>query len=164
MGNHVIPEGTFYTYSPQIKIRCQNDRDEIVLVTLQKEEAETDKGGEKHCFLRPPSNEERDKHLARLQGVERMDSFLRQMEGSARVYFHGFESGWNVSSSEHPCGKLSYNDKLWSTNWDRKHLSRYGLARRLESSCIPLELGGGMWHKYSCGQCIYCNGKYVTEE
>lgn len=92
MGNHVIPEGTFYTYSPQIKIKCKKDQDEIVLAALQKEEAETNKGGEMHCFLRPPSNKERDEHLARLQGAERMDSFLRQMDGSARVYFHGFVS------------------------------------------------------------------------
>lgn len=92
MGNHVIPEGTFYTYSPQIKIKCKKDQDEIVLVALQKEEAETNKGGEKHCFLRPLSNKERDEHLARLQGAKRMDSFLRQMDGSARVYFHGFVS------------------------------------------------------------------------
>ncbi|KFY64165.1 hypothetical protein V496_03438 [Pseudogymnoascus sp. VKM F-4515 (FW-2607)] len=163
MGNHVIPEGTFYTFSPQIKIKCKKDQDEIVLAALQKEEAETNKGGEMHCFLRPPSNKERDEHLARLQGAERMNSFLGQMDGSARVYFHGFESGWHASSV-HPCGMLSYNDKWWSMNWDRKHLSRYGEARRLESSCIPLELGGGAFHKFSCEQCIYCNGKYVTAE
>lgn len=90
MGNHVIPEGTFYTFSPQIKIKCKKDQDEIVLAALQKEEAETNKGGEMHCFLRPPSNKERDEHLARLQGAERMNSFLSQMDGSARVYFHGF--------------------------------------------------------------------------
>jgi len=89
MGIHTIPADTFFTCSPEIRIRCVKDDDGFVSETLKREEGEADKGGEINCFLRPASDEERDGHLARLRGVQRMNSFLKRMGRSATVYYHG---------------------------------------------------------------------------
>ena len=88
MGRHTIPAGTFFTDSPEIRIRCPQNKDEMVRNTLQSEESENDKGLEKNCFSRPLSDEERDGHLARLRGVRRMYSFLEEMGDQAKVYYH----------------------------------------------------------------------------
>lgn len=88
MGRHKIPAGTFFTDSPEIRIRCLKNNDEFVRNTLQSEERESNKGFERNCFSRPLSDEERDGHLARLRGVQRMYSFLYEMSDEARVYYH----------------------------------------------------------------------------
>ena len=89
MGRHTIPAGTFFTDSPDIRIRCVKDNDEFVRDTLNREEGLTNKGLNKNCFSRPQSDRERDGHLARLQGVRRMHSFLHQMGDKATVLYHG---------------------------------------------------------------------------
>lgn len=89
MGRHTILARTFFTDSPEIRIRCAKDNDEFVRDTLNREEGETDKGFERNCFLRPPSDGERDGHLARLKGVRRMYAFLLEMGDKAKVHYHG---------------------------------------------------------------------------
>ena len=89
MGRYTIPAGTFFTDSPEVRIRCVKDDDEFVLDTLRKGEEEVNKGSERNCFLRPASDEERDGHLARLKGVLTMHSFLHKMGDKAKVYYHG---------------------------------------------------------------------------
>ena len=89
MGRHMIPAGTFFTDSPDIRIRCIKDKDEFVGDTLNREEGLINKGLDKNCFSGPRSDKERDGHLARLQGVQRMHSFLRQMGDKAMVLYHG---------------------------------------------------------------------------
>ena len=96
MGRHKIPAGTFFTDSPEIRVRCVRDNDEFVRDTLKREEGETNKGSEKNPFSRPLNNEERDGHLARLRGVRRMYSFLYEMGDIAKVYYHGQVSIYEV--------------------------------------------------------------------
>jgi hypothetical protein len=89
MGRHVIPEGAFFTHSPEIAIRCPKENDEYVQNTLDTERGILMKGTPMNCFLRPPSNEEREGHQARMNGVKRMDMFLRRMGNKATVRYHG---------------------------------------------------------------------------
>ena len=92
MVRHTIPAGTFFTDSPEIRIQCVKDNDGFVRETLKREEGETNKGFERNCLLRPPSDEERDGHLTRLKGVRRMHSFLHEMHemrDEAKVHYHG---------------------------------------------------------------------------
>jgi hypothetical protein len=88
MDNHTIPATTFFTNSPEIRIRCTADHDNLVSETLEQDNNEPNKGGEINCFLRKASDQEQDGHIIRLEGVQRMDSFLRKMNGQTRELYH----------------------------------------------------------------------------
>lgn len=91
MASHTIPAGTFFTYSPEIRIRCSQAIDPLVQDALDEEERNPEKGAKINCFMRPSSDEERDGHLVRLQGILRMNDFLRKVEAlgkTARLFYH----------------------------------------------------------------------------
>lgn len=88
MGRHMIPAGTFFTDSPDIRIQCIKDKDEFVRDILNREEGLTNKKFDKNCFFRSRSDKERDGHLARFQRVQRMHFFLRQTGDQVTVFYH----------------------------------------------------------------------------
>lgn len=44
---------------------------------------------------------------------------------------------------------LAYNDKWWMISWDDCNLRRYGQQRRDEKSCVPVQMKGERWYKFS---------------
>jgi hypothetical protein len=89
MGRHTIPAGAFFTYSPDLSFRCPSSQDDTVLEAIRWTEERKEKGGEMNCFLRSSSNEERDGHLARLLGVQRMHALLLVLQDNAKVKYYG---------------------------------------------------------------------------
>lgn len=91
---HIIPAGTFFTASPEIRIRYTEDEQglaQFVIDTYAKEDQIPKVDSKIDCFLRKACDDERDKHLARLQGVQRMDAFLRRVREKAELdlFQHG---------------------------------------------------------------------------
>ncbi|KAK4233323.1 hypothetical protein C8A03DRAFT_38975 [Achaetomium macrosporum] len=164
MAVYIVPADTFFKASPEIRIRYIEDEQELaqfVIDTHAKEDRIPEVDSEIDCFLRKASDDERDGHLARLQGVQRMHAFLCRVRQKAEVdlFQHGERVGWEIMPDEHPCGMLSYNDKCWRLKWDDKYLRRYGDRRREQSSCIPPQLRSSA-HIYAVEHCLYCNGQY----
>lgn len=92
MGRHTIPAGAFFTNSPEISIRCPLSQDETVLEAMRWAEEREGKGGEMNCFLRSSGDGERDGHLARLLGVQRMYALLLVFQDKAKLKYHGHAS------------------------------------------------------------------------
>lgn len=92
MGRHTIPAGAFFTNSPEISIRCPPSQDDTVLEAIRWTEEREEKGGEMNCFLRSSSDGERDGHLARLLGVQRMHDLLLVLQDNAKVKYYGIAS------------------------------------------------------------------------
>jgi hypothetical protein len=44
---------------------------------------------------------------------------------------------------EHPCGMLAFSDKWWMKSSDDRH------GRTEEQSCVPVQMRGERWYKYS---------------
>ncbi|KAL4721784.1 hypothetical protein ACLX1H_011278 [Fusarium chlamydosporum] len=148
MGNLTLPEGLFFTASPEIRIKCEKAYDQLVRNTMNQEHQIGNKGFYMDCFLRRASPDERDGHLARLEGVQRMDVFIRDISTKASdvtLLQHNKSVGWAVPPNAHPCDMLAYNDK-----W-----------RRLKFGQKQPEKG-----EYGYSECLYCNGTYdkVVEE
>lgn len=181
MGRFTIPEGTFFTHSPQIRVRCQKADDATVSETLENEGKIAMKGSSMNCFERPASDEERKGHEARLKGVVRMHMFLDRMKDKATVWYYGqvsmkvslsyFEAddlaqgrGWveNIHSPMGACSMLAYNDKWSMISWDHKNLSRYGHRKRQEMSCVPQDFRGGNWYCHSGKREYNFSIKYTT--
>lgn len=101
MREYIIPPETFFVASPEIRVRGGEREAELVQATLEQEAQVTNKGQAIDCFLRPGSELERDGHLARLEGVQRMDAFLRTVGNCAKLYHHGKVSRalicWNTA-------------------------------------------------------------------
>lgn len=83
MVNHVIPAGAFFTHSPEICIRRPSAVKDIVAGADAWIEQYGGAGGEMNCQLRPGSDAERDGHLARFKGVERMQAMLLELKGKS---------------------------------------------------------------------------------
>ena len=81
----VLPS-TFFTNSPKIVIEAGPGDTELALRTLVAEEANPDKGLEMNPLTRPASKEERNGHLQRLKGVMRMDLFIKELNGHAKLF------------------------------------------------------------------------------
>lgn len=98
MGAHTIPADTFFTRSPEIRIRTTSDRDHLVKSFLNEHTQLLKNALPVDCFLRSASDEERDGHLARLKGVQRMATFLQDMGADATMYYHDRVSNpyWNT--------------------------------------------------------------------
>lgn len=105
MGHFTIPEGTFFIGSPELRITCVKEHDYLVQDALDQEKRQfPNKGLEMDCFLRPASPQERDGHLARLEGVLRLDTFYRTIRPKATkiaVYQNG------EVSSAYICGIIT---------------------------------------------------------
>jgi hypothetical protein len=88
MGRFIFKENLFYTYSPEIQIRCEEDKDGFVQAKLDSLQSDP-KIGEMHYFLMDCNEQNRRGHQARLEGVKDMDAFLRTLGNSATLYHHG---------------------------------------------------------------------------
>lgn len=89
MGRHKFAAGAFFTYSPEISIRCLSGQDGLVLEAQQWVEERGRKGGDLNFFLRAGSDKERDGHLDRLLGVQKMHGLLLELQDKATLKHHG---------------------------------------------------------------------------
>lgn len=76
MKTHIFQKDAFFTDSPEIHIRRHPAVEDIVRQTKVWIEQQVEHGGRMNCQIRPASNEERDGHLVRLLGVQKMHAML----------------------------------------------------------------------------------------
>jgi len=98
---HTIPADTFFKGSPEIRItykKAEKDLAQLVLSThAEEDQVPKPDATQIDCFLRKASDDERDKHIARLQGVQRMDTFLRKVGDKAKLLQHGKVGALEIS-------------------------------------------------------------------
>ena len=88
-----IEPNKFFPGSPEIRMtKLTEDERREVLQTVEELQGEGEDEDNVFNWINPferkASAEERDKHLKRLRGVQKMDQILRKMEDKATLYHH----------------------------------------------------------------------------
>ncbi|CAI9631187.1 unnamed protein product [Alternaria burnsii] len=165
MKKYIFQKDAFFTDSPEIHIRRHPAVEDIVRQTKVWIEQQVENGGRMNCQTRSLSDEERDGHLVRLLGVQKMHAMLLVVKDQTdySLKYYDLKKQWPFVENEHPCGMLAANDKWCMTSWNDRHLRRYGQERRDRESCVPSKMvgeHGPRWYAFAVEHCRYCNGGY----
>lgn len=93
MVQYKFEAGEFFLGSPEVHVlKSKLTREEDRLYAKMREEVDGihDRGLDINCWQREPSDRDRDGHLARLEGAQKLDAFLRALgKDKVNLFHHG---------------------------------------------------------------------------
>jgi hypothetical protein len=101
MKKYIFQKDAFFTDSPEIHIRRHPAVEDIVRQNKVWIEQQVENGGRMNCQTRPLSDEERDGHLVRLLGVQKMHAMLLVVKDETDYWlkYHNLVSFWSECKS-----------------------------------------------------------------
>jgi hypothetical protein len=135
MAYHTIPAGDFFTNSPKIRIRQNRTTEDAVSEAMRWIEQQAGKGGRMNCQLYPSSHEERNGHLARLMGVQKMHAMLLELKGKTdyKLIYHKMVS---------PCS-FQYVEVQNSLRYDCRRNHGACQTTSIYAACLHTATSGG---------------------